>query len=314
MRKELQAYLFPGQGSQSLGMGQELSRAFPIARDTFEEADEHLGFSLSKLAWEGPEIDLNDTINTQPALLVVSIAVMRVLEHIKPDLIPDYVAGHSMGQLSALVASKALSFSDALSLTRKRGEVMKQAGERSPGKMAAILGLDIDTVEALCLEASNNRESVHIANDNCPGQVVISGSEGAIERACNYAKKAGARKVRILNVSIPAHSPMMESAQLEFNEAINSAPFSDPKPPIISNIEATPIYYPPAIKRELSYQLTSRVRWTESISNMVDLGVSTFIELGSKSVLTGLLKRINNRVRGISIERPDDFDKLNLDV
>ena len=311
MQNSFVAYLFPGQGSQVLGMGKDFAMKYSSARYTFEEADDYLGFSLSSMIWEGPEQLLNDTVNTQPALLVVSIAAMRVLEYIRPDINPGYVAGHSMGQLSALVASRAMSFVDALKLTRTRGEVMKKAGEKSPGKMAAILGLEIEKVEVLCRQASNEQDLVQIANDNCPGQVVISGSSYAVDRVCEYAKREGARKVRELNVSIPAHSSLMNSAQLEFSEAVLSAPIKEPSRPIVSNISGTPINSPRAIRNELNAQLTSRVRWTESILNMIDLGVQTFIELGSKSVLTGLLKRINNQVVGISIEKPIDFDKLN---
>jgi [acyl-carrier-protein] S-malonyltransferase len=294
-----------------MGMGKDFAMKYSSARHTFEEADDYLGFSLSSMIWEGPEQLLNDTVNTQPALLVVSVAAMRVLECIRPDIVPGYVAGHSMGQLSALVASRAMSFADALKLTRRRGEVMKKAGEKSPGKMAAILGLEIEKVEVLCRQASSQQDLVQIANDNCPGQVVISGSSNAVDRVCEYAKREGARKARDLNVSVPAHSSLMNSAQLEFNEAVSAAPINEPSRPIVSNISGTPIYSPSAIRNELSAQLTSRVRWTESILNMIDLGVQTFIELGSKSVLTGLLKRINDQVVGISIEKPIDFDKLN---
>ena len=304
------AYLFPGQGSQIVGMGLELAETYSIARQTYIEADEILGIPISRMSWEGPEAVLNDTVNTQPALLVDSIATLRVLEEHYENVQPTYVAGHSMGQLSTLVASGALSFSEALKLARIRGDLMKQAGETSPGKMAAILGLDILTVENICDEASLDDEIVQVANDNCPGQVVISGKASAIERASELARSAGARRVRQLAVSIAAHSPLMASAQIDFNKAVDSSPINSPHTLIIGNVSASPLTESEQIRNDLRAQLTSRVRWTESIHYMIDQRITTFIELGSKSVLTGLLKRIDRSVRRISINKPDDFEKL----
>lgn len=304
------AYIFPGQGSQAIGMGHALSEKYPLARRTFEEADDILGFSISNLAWKGPERDLTDTVNTQPAMLTSSVAVLRVLQLLYPNINPVYVAGHSMGQISALVASGAMSFSTALNLARTRGEIMKEAGEQTPGKMAAILGLDIATVEMICAKAGNEPEIVEIANDNCPGQVVISGSTRSIERAYEIAKQAGARRVRLLAVSIPAHSSMMTNARFYFRKAVKTALIKQPEIPIISNVNASLLTTVKQIRTELEAQFTNRVRWTESIEGMINNGVSTFLELGSKSVLTGLLKRINRSVTGISIDIPDDFNKL----
>lgn len=309
------ALLFPGQGSQVIGMGRELAAAYPAAMQIFEQADDLIGFSLSKLAWEGPEDELNDTINTQPALLVHSVAVLQVLQEAYPEFQPDFVAGHSMGELSALIAAGSLPFPETLQLVRKRGELMKQAGEVSPGGMAAIIGLDIPTLEQICEEASQDQgenEIVQVANDNCPGQVVISGAAPALERALELAQKAGARRAVRLAVSIAAHSPLMRHAQADFNKAVDTAPIADARVRLIGNVTAAPLITAGEIRGDLQAQLNSRVRWTESILNMISQGVSTFIELGSGSVLTGLLKRIDRQVKGIPLGTPIDFEKLSI--
>jgi [acyl-carrier-protein] S-malonyltransferase len=310
MEPERSVFLFPGQGSQEVGMGLELAKAEPLARQTFEQADDILEFSLSRLAWDGPEDELNDTINTQPALLVHSVAVLCVFAERYPHFQPSFVAGHSMGELSALVGSGALPFEDALRLVRRRGELMKEAGLVSPGGMAAILGLDIPTMDQICAEASSEAGIVQVANDNCPGQVVISGAIPALERAMALAQEVKARKVVRLAVSIAAHSPLMDHAQKDFNRAVETAPLSEPKIPIIGNVTAQPLTSITDIRADLQAQLYSRVRWTESIQFMCDQGVDTFIELGSGNVLTGLVKRIDRAANRYSIGKPEDFEAI----
>jgi len=302
------AFLFPGQGSQKLAMGFDLASHYSEANSAFREADQCLGFSLSNLAWEGPEVDLNDTLNTQPALLTHSYAAVSIFKKFLPGFKPSFVAGHSMGEISALVAADSLSFSDGLKLARRRGELMKAAGIQSPGGMAAILGLDIALLDQICSQASRQADLVQVANDNCPGQVVLSGSAEALDRAIKLAQEAGARKVSPLAVSIASHSPLMVSAQDGFNLALSTSPIVSPEILIIGNVNARPLTTVAEIRQDLQSQLTSRVRWTETIRYLIEQGVSHFIELGSGSVLTGLLKRINRDVTGYALSTPGDFD------
>jgi [acyl-carrier-protein] S-malonyltransferase len=304
------ALIFPGQGSQVVGMGKSLAAEYFAARRVYEEGDDLLEINLSKLAWEGPEDLLNDTINTQPALLIHSVAVLQVLKEQDIELIPTFVAGHSMGEFSALVASGALPFDQALLLVRKRGEVMKKAGEINPGGMAAIIGLDIPDVESICEDASEANDIVQIANDNCPGQVVISGTFPAMERAMSLALQAGAKRAIPLAVSIAAHSPLMDLAQDAFNQEVEHTNFSQVEIPIIGNVTAEPLFTQSEISADLRAQLTSRVRWTESMQYMLQNNVKTFIEIGSGKVLTGLLRRIDRKVLGVNLEKPEDIDYL----
>lgn len=287
------AFIFPGQGSQVVGMGKDIADAYPIAAAVFEQADSVLGFKLSELCFEGPQAVLDDTINTQPALYVVSIATLRVIQA-ETDIQPHYVAGHSLGEFIALTAAGALTFDDGLRMVRERGRLMKEAGEKQPGVMAAILALDAETVKMICEQATTQvGEPVVLANDNCPGQVVISGDMQALEVALKLAEDAGARRSVRLAVSIAAHSPLMQSATTEFQSLIEAIPLRKPQVPIFANVDAQPLTEVDAIRDELNRQLTSTVRWTDSMRGMIDAGVTQFVEIGSGDVLTGMTKRID---------------------
>lgn len=291
-------------------MGRDLVSRFTEAQAIFAQADDILGFALSQIAWEGPEELLNDTINTQPALLVHSVAAWQVLRSLQPNLRPRFVAGHSMGEISALVAAGAVDFPDALRLVHRRGELMKLAGEHSPGGMAAILGLDIPTLDQICAQASTSDEPVQVANDNCPGQVVISGARPALERALELARSAGARRAVALAVSIPAHSVLMAHAQDAFNQAVDQTPLRSANIPIIGNVSAAPMQSIAEIKADLKAQLSSRVRWTESIQWMAAQGADTFLEIGSGNVLGGLIRRIDKQLTSLTLGTPADFEQL----
>lgn len=304
------AFVFPGQGSQTVGMGHDLAAEYPPAKQTFEEADDILGFSLSHLMWEGPDTVLNDTINTQPALFVHSLATQRVFSHLYPDFKPASVAGHSLGELSALCAAESLSYADGLRLVRTRGELMKRAGEQSPGGMAAILGLDIPSLEKVCSEASRAKEIVQVANDNCPGQVVISGAKEAVTRAIEGAKAAGAKRGIPLAVSIAAHSPLMASIRDEWNQAVDACNMTDPKTQVISNVHAKPMNTADELRADIKAQMDSRVRWTESVQEMLKSGTQVFVEVGSGSVLIGLIRRIESSASGYPLGNPTDFINL----
>ena len=296
------AFVFPGQASQQVGMGRDIAAQYPIARAIFEQADDLLGFSLSQLCFEGPEAVLNDTINTQPALYVCSIATLKALESAYPDVKPAMVAGHSLGELSALAVVNAMSFEDGLRLVRARGRLMKEAGEINPGAMAAVLGLDADKVAMACQQASADTGGVVIvANDNCPGQLVISGDHAAVDAALALAQVAGARKTVKLAVSIAAHSPLMAPAQQAFERLLADIPFRVPDVPIYSNVTAQRLTSVEAIRQELAQQLTHSVRWTETIQGMVRDGAQAFIEIGSGDVLTGMIKRIDRAVQRFAL-------------
>jgi [acyl-carrier-protein] S-malonyltransferase len=303
-------FVFPGQGSQAVGMGRDLAAAYPAARETFEEADSILNFAFSKLMWEGPEADLTDTLNTQPALFTHSLAAYRVFKSLHPHAAPVYMAGHSLGELSALAAAGALSFDEGLRLVRRRGELMKHAGEVNPGGMAAIIALDIPTLDKVCAEASSKDEIVQVANDNSPGQVVISGAKPALERALELAKAAGARRAIPLAVSIAAHSPLMESIQADWNAAVGAAAFTDALTPVVGNVHAKPITSAADLRADVIGQMQSRVRWTESVQFMVKQGLTTFVEVGSGAVLAGLVKRIDDNAATLPLGTPQDFEAL----
>lgn len=304
------AFLFPGQGSQTVGMGKDLAGHFPQAKQFFDEADALFGFSLSNLMWDGPEADLNDTVNTQPALFIHSMAAYETFTRLFPDFEPAALAGHSLGELSALCAAGAFSYTDGLRLVRTRGELMKRAGELNPGGMAAILGLDIPTLDKVCAEASAENEIVQVANDNCPGQVVISGSKPAVERAMAAAKAAGAKRAMPLAVSIAAHSPLMASIQEEWNSAVDAVAMNDLKVPVIGNVRAAQIKSADEARADLKAQMQSRVRWTDSVSLMSGMGINTFVEAGSGTVLGGLVKRIAKDAVNHPLGNPQDFAAL----
>jgi [acyl-carrier-protein] S-malonyltransferase len=304
------AFLFPGQGSQVVGMGKDLAEKYPAAKETFDEADSLLGFSLSDLMWNGPAEGLNETVNTQPALYVHSIAAWRTFTTLYTDAKPVTVAGHSLGELSALTASGALSFSDGVRLVRQRGELMKRAGELNPGGMAAILNLDIPSLDRVCAEASVDGEVVQVANDNCPGQVVISGHKPALERAMAGAKAAGAKRALPLAVSIAAHSPLMDSIQAEWNAAVEACSIGTPLIPVVGNVNASPLTTAEELRADIQGQMQSRVRWTESVQRMVASGISTFVEAGSGEVLLGLIKRIEPATDRFPLGTPQDFMAL----
>jgi [acyl-carrier-protein] S-malonyltransferase len=307
---EKTAFLFPGQGSQFVGMGLDLTEKYNSARKVFDIADRTLGISISKLCFQGPSEELNDTVNTQPCLLAHSIAALEVFKEYQPDFTPAYVAGHSLGELSALVASSSLSFPRALKLTWERGNSMKLSGELKPGGMAAVLGLDIPKLDSICQQASDGDEIVQVANDNCPGQVVISGSRNALDRALQLALENAARRVIPLAVSIAAHSPLMLVGLDGYSQAVEQSGIHTPSIPIIGNVNAQPMTTTDQISMDLKAQFTSRVRWTETIQLLISQGIDTFLEMGSGSVLTSLLKRIDSTVKGYAFGKPEDFEIL----
>ena len=304
------AFLFPGQGSQKVAMGQILAQTEPAARDLYAEADEILGFPLSTLCFEGPDDILTDTLNAQPAILATSMAILRVLES-KSDLRPAFVAGHSLGEFTALVSAGVLSFADALQLVRERGRLMKAAGERQPGGMAAIIGMQTEELAEICSRVREKRgQPVQIANDNCPGQIVISGARAALEEAMALAEEKGARRVVPLQVSIASHSPLMEPAALGFEPLVTALEVKQAATPVVGNTTARPLADAAAVRTELVSQLTSTVRWKESILYLQEQGVDAFIEIGPKDVLTGLMKRIDRKARRFSIQDAEGISRL----
>jgi [acyl-carrier-protein] S-malonyltransferase len=308
------AFVFPGQGSQKVGMGRVWADAGEEARRTFEEADEVLGFPLSRLCWEGPEEDLGLTANTQPALLTASVAMLRALEVLAPELRPVAVAGHSLGEYSALVAAGSLSFADALRLVRRRGELMQEAVPVGVGAMAAILGMDADAAAAVVADAAangNQSEVCAVANFNGPGQTVIAGHKAAVDRAAALAKERGARKVTILAVSAPFHSPLMRPAREGLTPLLEATEFRDPRVPVVANVDAAPVTTGAAARDALARQIDGPVRWVESILLMEEgLGVEAFLEVGPGNVLAGMNRRIVKSARSAGISDPDQLQQL----
>jgi len=299
------AFLFPGQGSQYVGMGKDLKQNFKVAADVFAEADEALHEDLSKLCFEGPEDDLKLTRNTQPAILTVSIAALRVLQQ-ETGLVPAMTAGHSLGEYSALVASGALQFTDAVAIVRKRGTFMQEAVPVGVGGMAAVLGMETEVLEQICKESAEG-QAVSPANYNCPGQIVISGHMEAVKRAAARAEAAGAKKVVMLPVSAPFHSALMKPAAEKLAKALEPVTVQDLKIPALSNVEAD--FYPSKnqVKRLLTEQVDHPVRWIEEMEKMVREGVDKCVEIGPGKVLNGLVRKISRETAMQSIENPDSI-------
>ncbi len=308
----MRAFIFPGQGSQAVGMGQALAEAFPAARAVLDEVDQTLGQNLSGLMRDGPAEEINLTANAQPALMAVSIAALRVLEsEFGLDLARDvaFVAGHSLGEYSALVAARCLSVGDAARLLRIRGAAMQKAVPVGQGAMAALLGLERDIVEAVAKEAAEN-EVCDVANDNGPGQVVVSGHAAAVQRAVGLAQGRGARRAVMLPVSAPFHCALMAPAADAMRDALAQVTVSAPAIPVVANVEAAPITDPDAIREALVRQVTGTVRWRESVDRMAGDGVDTFVELGAGKVLAGLVKRIASGAKSASFGQPGDLEAL----
>jgi [acyl-carrier-protein] S-malonyltransferase len=305
------AFLFPGQGSQYAGMGKSLSEAYPIARQIFEQADRALGFPLSELCFQGPEDQLKLTENTQPALLTVSIAAHGVLK--ENGIVPSFVAGHSLGEYSALVAAGSLDFADAVRLVRKRGQYMQQAVPAGVGAMAALLKLPEGKLDTILQDAAQG-EIVSAANLNSPDQIVIAGNAGAVNRAMELAKAAGAKRAILLPVSAPFHCALMKPAQEMLAADLISTDFRDLAQPLINNWQAQPVTTGAQAREGLYQQVPNPVRWTESIRYLVAQGVTEFIEVGAGGVLTGLLKSIDSALIGAKFGEAVDWEKINASV
>ncbi len=308
-KKPKVAFVFPGQGSQAVGMGQSFYNVLPWAKEAYGAADEILGFGLSKIALEGPPEELNKTENTQPALLVASLIALGALKASFP-LEPVVMAGHSLGEYTALVASGALQFTDAVSLVHKRGRFMQEAVPSGTGAMAAVIGLDVPKVEEVCEAASEGESVVVPANINSPAQVVVSGSADAVERVTLLAKEAGAKRAIPLKVSAPSHSPLMAPAALRLAEELEGIEFERPNVPIVTNVEATATTDSKRFAELLTLQLTSPVRWVETVELMKSKGVEVIIEIGPGAVLTGLIRRIDKTIQTYNLATVEDLGEL----
>ncbi|ESR27236.1 ACP S-malonyltransferase [Lutibaculum baratangense] len=302
------AFVFPGQGSQSVGMGKAIAEAYAGARAVFEEVDDALGEALSEVIWNGPDDRLTLTQNAQPALMAVSLATLRALEEegVRLEEAAAFVAGHSLGEYSALAAAGSLSVADTARLLRTRGLAMQQAVPVGEGAMAALLGVDMPTTLAIAEDAAQG-DVLNAANDNAPGQVVVSGTKAAVERAMELAKERGAMKAVSLPVSAPFHSSLMQPAADVMAEALSKVDIRAPVVPLVANVSATAVTDPEEIRRLLVEQVTGTVRWRESVIYMAGQGVTELVEIGSGKVLSGLAKRIDRSVKGVSLNAPDDL-------
>ncbi|GGG81079.1 ACP S-malonyltransferase [Paenibacillus radicis (ex Gao et al. 2016)] len=304
------AFVFPGQGAQAVGMGKDVYDSVPASRAIFEQADEALGFSVSDIIFNGPDEQLKQTANTQPALLTVSVALLEALEG--RGLKPDYVAGHSLGEYSALVAAGVLSFADAVRTVRARGEFMEQAVPSGQGAMAAVLGAERDSLAALCAAVTDGGNAVELANVNCPGQIVVSGTAAGVQAVVERGKEeAGAKRVIPLEVSGPFHSSLMKPAAEKLGVVLEGVSMGDAAVPVIANVTALQVTEASDIRRLLVEQVYSPVLWEDSIRYLIEQGVDHFVEIGSGTVLAGLIKKIDKNVRVTSINSAAAIEALN---
>lgn len=293
------AFVFPGQGAQAVGMGKDVYEALPQSRAVFEKGDKVLGFPLSKLIFEGPESELKQTVNTQPALVTASVAYLEALRDL--GVTPDYVAGHSLGEYSALVAAGVLSYEDAVRLVRLRGQFMEEAVPGGQGAMAATLGADRAALSELCRSISEAGHSVELANVNCPGQIVVSGTVAGVNEVVQRVKEAGGKRAIPLDVSGPFHSSLMKEAAERLAAELQKVTFNPPAMPVIVNVTAAPVTDPEEIRNLLVAQVFSPVLWQDSVEWLIADGVDTFVEIGSGSVLAGLIRKIDKNVKLVNI-------------
>lgn len=303
------AFVFPGQGAQHVGMGAEFAQAFPDVREVFDQADDALGYSLSSLCFDGPEETLRQTEQTQPAILTVSCALLRLV-HEKTGLSPTLVAGHSLGEYAALVAAGALNFSDAVRIVRERGRLMEEAVPAGEGGMAAIMGLTHDVVDSLCRQASDTHGVVEPATLNGPGQTVVAGTTDGLTEVLRLAKEAGARRALPLAVSGPFHSSLLQEAGERLGTVLDAFEMKDPSVPVVANVTAGPVTDVASVRRALIEQVSSAVRWDESVRYMLDQGITTFVEIGPGKVLSGLIRRIDRGAEVLDVADMAGWDKL----
>ncbi|MNW38331.1 Malonyl CoA-acyl carrier protein transacylase [compost metagenome] len=301
------AFVFPGQGSQSVGMGKDIYESLPAARSLYEQADAKLGFSLSRLVFEGPDTELKQTANTQPALLTTSIALYEAFA--AKGISPDYVAGHSLGEYSALTAAGVLTFEDAVATVRARGEFMEQAVPGGQGAMAAVLGGEREALAGLCADITQGGHLVELANVNCPGQIVVSGSKEGVAQIVERVKEIGAKRAIPLEVSGPFHSSLMKSAADRLGDKLAELTFKDARVPVVANVTARPVQQGHEISRLLVEQVYSPVLWADSVAWLISQGVDTFVELGPGSVLTGLIKKMDKSVRTFNVNGLESLEK-----